>query len=460
MKKFNIKRYMCYLLSATLVFAALMPSVFATELKVSNDDTVSANTVAQTSSSTSSYVNPWAPGDYLYDAYEKWIANRIKFDEIIKASIFADENGIATKEACVSHENIKYAQDHAEYVAKANEICAGLTDDTAKAEAMYKWIATNMFHDKFYESRKDIYSPLAGYMPNGATSAWNRGGGVCFDMSAIYMIMCHSQNIPAVIVCSTTHAWNAIYVNDTWYQVDCDADCNNKAFTEDLSDLTTAEMSYEKFELYDTVGFSFWGGHTPSGVYNLNSTPEEIAAAIKLAREVRGLDNADDNSTTNNDDNNITDDEDDVIPPAIPTQPTTPSTPVVDDEDDVIPPYIPPTDPGANNNDGPSVEKPAVNDVQEVKSQKITCKVTKKTYKKSSLKKKSKSFYIKAKAKTKVTYKVSKYPKGGKKYIKVNSKGKVTIKKGAKKGTYKITVTAKKTSKYKKATKTVTIKVK
>lgn len=439
-----------FLLVVFIVCAMLMPRVFATELKVSENDTVSANTV-------SSADDIWAK------YYETIETNKAEFDRLIKASVFANEDGTPTAEALVGYENICYAQDQVEYVAKANEICTGLTDDTAKAEAMYKWIATNMFHDYFYQNRKDIYSPLAGYMPNGATSAWNRGGGVCYDMSIIYMIMCRSQNIPCVSVYGQApglHAWNAIYVNDTWYQVDCDTDCQNKARTENLSDLSTNPMWYDNFELYDTVGDCFWGNHYPQGFYNVNSTPEEIAEAIKLAREVRGLDNADDNSTTDDDDSNITDDEDDVIPPAMPTQPTTPSTPAVDDEDDVIPPYIPPTAPGAGNIDGPSVEKPAVNDVQEVKSQKITCKVTKKTYKKSSLKKKSKSFYIKAKAKTKVTYKVSKYPKGGKKYIKVNSKGKVTIKKGAKKGTYKVTVTAKKTSKYKKATKTITIKVK
>lgn len=59
-----------------------------------------------------------------------------------------------------------------------------------------------------------------------------------------------------------------------------------------------------------------------------------------------------------------------------------------------------------------------------------------------------------------VTYKVTKYPKGAKKYITVNKKGVVTIKKRAKKGTYKIKVTANANAKMKKATKTVTIKIK
>ena len=96
-----------------------------------------------------------------------------------------------------------------------------------------------------------------------------------------------------------------------------------------------------------------------------------------------------------------------------------------------------------------------------LKAQKITTAKIK-TVKAKKLKKKS--FKIKLKAKTdgkgKLTYKVTKYPKGMKKYIKVSKKGVVTLKKKAKKGSYKITITAAAKGNYKKATKTITIKVK
>ncbi len=69
------------------------------------------------------------------------------------------------------------------------------------------------------------------------------------------------------------------------------------------------------------------------------------------------------------------------------------------------------------------------------------------------------------KAQGKVTYKLSiakKNKKNFKKYFKVAKNGKITVKKGLKKGTYKvkIKVTAAGNSKYNKATKTITIKVK
>lgn len=99
-------------------------------------------------------------------------------------------------------------------------------------------------------------------------------------------------------------------------------------------------------------------------------------------------------------------------------------------------------------------------DAATAKAQKITVKAASKTYKAKTLKKKSQSFRIGAKAETTISYKVTKYPKNAKNYIKVSKKGKVTLKKNAKKGTYKIQITAKATTNYKKATKTITVKVK
>lgn len=87
-------------------------------------------------------------------------------------------------------------------------------------------------------------------------------------------------------------------------------------------------------------------------------------------------------------------------------------------------------------------------------------------YKKSKLKKKSRTFKIEAVINEGqphgiVSYKVTKWPKGGEKYISVSRKGVVTMKRGAKKGTYKITITVNAVEgMFKKATKVVTIKVK
>lgn len=75
----------------------------------------------------------------------------------------------------------------------------------------------------------------------------------------------------------------------------------------------------------------------------------------------------------------------------------------------------------------------------------------------NSIKKKAKTYNIKAKAKTTLSYKLT---KGNKRFVTVDSKGKITVKKGTKPGKYQITITAKETLKYAKSTKVITIIVK
>ena len=92
-----------------------------------------------------------------------------------------------------------------------------------------------------------------------------------------------------------------------------------------------------------------------------------------------------------------------------------------------------------------------------IEKAKQSIKVNKvKKYKASSLKKKSQTFRLetKVKDKAKVTYSSSS------KSVKVDKNGKVKLKKGLKKGTYKIYVKAKATKNYKAATKVIKIKVK
>ena len=92
-----------------------------------------------------------------------------------------------------------------------------------------------------------------------------------------------------------------------------------------------------------------------------------------------------------------------------------------------------------------------------IKKAKPTISVTGKTTVKASvLKKKAVSFKWKTKVQEKAKVSYVSFNKN----IKVTAKGKVTLKKGLKKGDYKIKITTAATNNYKKAVKKVTIKVK
>ncbi|MBQ9061811.1 MAG: hypothetical protein IJ121_03135 [Eubacterium sp.] len=95
-----------------------------------------------------------------------------------------------------------------------------------------------------------------------------------------------------------------------------------------------------------------------------------------------------------------------------------------------------------------------------VKANAVKIKAAKLKTKKQTIKA-AKAFKI-AGAQGNVTYKVKKYDNKAKKKIKVSKTGKITVKKGLKKGTYKIkvNVTAAGNANYMPLTKTVTVKIK
>ena len=149
--------------------------------------------------------------------------------------------------------------------------------------------------------------------------------------------------------------------------------------------------------------------------------------------------------------------------PAVSPAPST--TPTVKPSADPSPSPAPSAKPSATPSAAPSVQPSstptqAPQKIEVAKRFKKTCIVK---YKDIRKKKKTLKLGVKVnkgKAHGIVTYKVTKYPKGAKKCVTVNKKGVVTIKKRAKKGTYKIKVTANANAIMKKATKTVTIKIK
>lgn len=151
--------------------------------------------------------------------------------------------------------------------------------------------------------------------------------------------------------------------------------------------------------------------------------------------------------------------------PAPAVSPTPSTAPTVKPSAEPSPSPAPSAKPSAAPSAAPSVQPSSTpaqtpQKIEVAKQFKKTC-----TVKYKDIKKKKKTLKLdvkvnKGKAHGVVTYKVTKYPKGAKKCVTVNKKGVVTIKKGAKKGTYKIKVTANSNAKMKKATKTVTIKIK
>ena len=91
--------------------------------------------------------------------------------------------------------------------------------------------------------------------------------GVCRDFSNIYAIMCREQGIPCIMLnpASRKHVWNAIFVDNRWYEVDLTDDIARHATTKSITDVTPADFD-NTHNYYSFCNYK----------YNTENFPEEV----------------------------------------------------------------------------------------------------------------------------------------------------------------------------------------
>ena len=124
------------------------------------------------------------------------------------------------KLSCYLYPNLKvwYTQD-SEVVKKADELCAGLTTDLEKTQAVYKWICKNVKYD--YVKALTVET---GYLPDPDATLESLTG-ICYDYSSLLCAMLRSQGVYTQLVTGTLngttyHAWNRVYIDGTWKTLD------------------------------------------------------------------------------------------------------------------------------------------------------------------------------------------------------------------------------------------------
>ena len=129
-----------------------------------------------------------------------------------------------------------------EYVkASVNRIVSEVTStemtDVQKAKALHDWLCDNTAFDDyaldtFGTNREDYYSDSSGKY-----DLYDTRVGVCTDVAEAFMIMCRYNGIPCVICENDGHRWNAVYINDFWYETDLTNDMYRRAVSEDMSEI-------------------------------------------------------------------------------------------------------------------------------------------------------------------------------------------------------------------------------
>lgn len=90
-------------------------------------------------------------------------------------------------------------------VAKAAELCAGITDNLEKVEKVYNFVVTNTSYDSVKAG-----SVKSGYLPV-IDDTLKTGKGICFDYASLMSAMLRSQGVPVKLVVgyagTAYHAW-------------------------------------------------------------------------------------------------------------------------------------------------------------------------------------------------------------------------------------------------------------
>ena len=105
-------------------------------------------------------------------------------------------------------------------VVQAEALCAGLTTDGQKVDAVHSFVISRFMYD--YIKAMTVKSNTT-YLPD-VDSTLSEKKGICFDFAALMCCMLRSQGIPTQMVIgyadSCYHAWNRVYVDGQWRLVD------------------------------------------------------------------------------------------------------------------------------------------------------------------------------------------------------------------------------------------------
>lgn len=98
-------------------------------------------------------------------------------------------------------------------VAKAAELCAGVTDNLEKVTKVYNFVVEHLTYD-----RVKAATVQSGYLPD-VDAILEAGTGICFDYASLMAAMLRSQEVPVKLVVGYTgdvyHAWLNVWSEES-----------------------------------------------------------------------------------------------------------------------------------------------------------------------------------------------------------------------------------------------------
>lgn len=161
-------------------------------------------------------------GSYAIKVFKQASGNKYSSasSQKIQVDAFNQENACFL---CPS-QYVNYTQDSSA-VALAQQLCADLTGEREKVQAVRDWVKTNIHYD--YVQALTVEN---GYLPD-LEQVLTKKMGICFDYASLTAAMLRSQGIPVKLVIgyadNAYHAWNEVYLEGQWVRLDITAQASN-----------------------------------------------------------------------------------------------------------------------------------------------------------------------------------------------------------------------------------------
>jgi transglutaminase-like putative cysteine protease len=152
-------------------------------------------------------------GTYTVSVYKRTDPATSNYSSLLPTQTFSVSLDSGLAPFLVSHQFSDFSYSSA-CVAKANQLCSGLTAALDKVDAVYRYIIANISYDSQLAS--DINAGLVVIYVPDPDRTLSKKKGICFDYSALLSSMLRSQGIPVRLVMGLApngvyHAWNEVY---------------------------------------------------------------------------------------------------------------------------------------------------------------------------------------------------------------------------------------------------------
>lgn len=187
------------------------------------------------------------------DEYKKFKAHRERIDTLVDLYDTSPENSLDMTQLCYPMHEELYKECNARcdverWAKLSHEIVNDNMPNDAKVFAFHEWMTKNFAYDSY--SAYTLGSCNRMYAYGDYTGKWHvytTKVGTCMDFSNILVIMCREHNIPCNIIENNGHAWNIVYLNGNWMELDLTIDITALVYGKDITKVDRAESPYNYY---------------------------------------------------------------------------------------------------------------------------------------------------------------------------------------------------------------------